>query len=121
LGCLERVEKTLHPGFFTSRRIFLYNPFLRRGIDLFDHVPKRRFGFANFFFTGQNQKFLGAGPYRAFYRLIPKPAFLTLPVALFGGTAFLSQRNPPLPKKFAGPLPKPPRRRNFVSPGTGFI
>jgi hypothetical protein len=100
LNCLEGVKKPLHPGLFASRRVFLYDPFLRRSINLFDHVSKRRFGFTDFLFPGQDQKFPGAGSYRAFYRLIPNPAFLALPVALFSGTAFFCQRNPPLLKNF---------------------
>jgi hypothetical protein len=98
LSCFKRIKETLHPGFFTGRRVPFKDSLLRRGIDLFDHIFKRRLSLANFLFPGQYQKFFGAGSYRAFYRLIPNPALFTLPVALFSGTAFFCQRNPPLLK-----------------------
>jgi hypothetical protein len=120
LSCFKRIKETLHPGFFTGRSVPFYDPFLRRGIDLFDHIFKRRLGLADFFLPGQYQKFFGAGSYRAFYRLIPNPAFFTLPVALFSGTAFFCQRNPPLFKTISRPKAVKPLFFNGIYPETDF-
>jgi hypothetical protein len=41
---------------------------------------------------GEHNKFLCAGPDGGFYRFVPEPAFLTLPVTFLGGRLFLGQK-----------------------------
>jgi hypothetical protein len=95
LGAFYGIKEPLHPGFFTGRGIFLDNALSGGAVDLFDHVLKRRFSLSQFFFTGQKNKFFRAGPNRALYRFIPKPALFTLPVAFFRGTALICQKITP--------------------------
>jgi hypothetical protein len=95
LGFFKGIEKKLHPGFFSGCGVFFDNSLTGGGIDLFNHILQRRFRFVNFLFPGQHNKFLCAGPDGAFYRLVPEPPFLTLPVTLFGGTALNCQKKTP--------------------------
>jgi hypothetical protein len=92
LGVFYGVEEPLHPGFFTGRGIFFDDALSGGGIDLLDHVFKRRLGFPHLFFLGQKDKFFDAGPDRAFCRLVPEPAAFTLPVTFFRRTAFTCQK-----------------------------
>jgi hypothetical protein len=43
LNRFKRIKKALHPGLFPGSGVLLDDPFLRGGIQLLDHILKRRF------------------------------------------------------------------------------
>jgi hypothetical protein len=95
LARFKRIKKTLHPRFFPGRSILFNDPLPCGGIDLLDHIFKRRLSLRGVFLPRLDNKFFRAGSDGAFYRLIPNPALLTLPMTFFSGTALTCQRKTP--------------------------
>jgi hypothetical protein len=105
-GGFYRIKETLHPGLFTGGAVLFDDPLSRGGIELLDHILKRRFRFYEFFFPGQRDELFNAGSDRAFHRFIPKPAIFAPTVTLFSGTAPDCQKKTSIGRAPGGRLPE---------------
>jgi hypothetical protein len=95
LSRFERIKKPLHPGFFAGCGVLFNDPLPGGRIKLANHFFKSGFSPACLFFLRQHRKLLGAGSYRRLHCFISEPALFALPMTLFSGTAFFSQKKPP--------------------------